>query len=84
MENININNCIGIVLVFNGICKYYYIYQLKKVRKWIRQNNKNVFSVIGMFDFDENSDSDQDSRVIFVEEFLDGFLDWFDKVFDGF
>lgn len=83
MENININNCIGTVLALNGIRKYYYIYQPKKARKWIRQNNKNVPSAIGMFDSDENSDSDQDSRVILVEELLDGLLDWFDKVFDG-
>lgn len=83
MENININNCIGTVLALNGIRKYYYIYQPKKARKWIRQNNKNVPSAIGMFDSDENSDSDQDTRVILVEELLDGLLDWFDKVFDG-
>lgn len=83
LENININNCIGTVLAVNGMRKYYYIYQPKKARKWIRQSNKNVPSAIGMFDSDENSDSDQDSRVILVEELLDGLLDWFDKVFDG-
>ena len=83
IENININNCIGTVLALNGTRKYYYIYQPKKARKWIRQNNRNMPSAIGMFDSDENSDSDQDSRVILVEELLDGLLDWFDKVFDG-
>nr|XP_022341164.1 dnaJ homolog subfamily C member 16-like [Crassostrea virginica]XP_022341165.1 dnaJ homolog subfamily C member 16-like [Crassostrea virginica] len=83
IESININNCIGTVLALNGTRKYYYIYQPKKARKWIRQNNRNMPSAIGMFDSDENSDSDQDSRVILVEELLDGLLDWFDKVFDG-
>ncbi|XP_062581123.1 dnaJ homolog subfamily C member 16-like [Saccostrea cucullata] len=83
LKNININNCIGTVLAVNGMRKYYYIYQPKKARKWIRQSGKNIPSAIGMFDSDENSDSDQDSRVILVEELLDGLIDWFDKVFDG-
>jgi DnaJ family protein C protein 16 len=87
LSNINVRNCIGTVLAINGFRKYFYVYQPKRARKWIRKTD-NVTQAIGFFDTDEESanegdEEDEKSKVLFVDELLTGLTFWMDKVFDG-
>ncbi|KAK3104728.1 hypothetical protein FSP39_008781 [Pinctada imbricata] len=86
ISKINVHNCIGTVLAINGHRKYYYMYQPKKARRWVKQTTGALTDAFGFMYTDSSSSEEEDdpnAKKILMEELLDGLNNWLDRVFDG-